>query len=98
MGQLTKYIYFPTGQETGMVRHVPVVVYAFDEFSDGNRFYIKASTNPENADRHCGKFLIKNRAVRYTDALWDECKRINRLRVNLEQEYEKLWKNRRKFK
>jgi hypothetical protein len=93
---IQKYIYFPTGHETGMKRHIPVIVYSFDLFKDGNRFYLKASTSYESAQRRSGKFLLQKRAVPYTDSFWEDClDYINKL-DKLDEDYADLWRNRKR--
>jgi len=72
MKDIRKYIYFPTGQETGMKKDIPEIVYASDVWVDGKRMYITASKSPEEAARGSGSFLLAQRAVPYTDALWND--------------------------
>ena len=95
---ITKYIYFPNGQEIRMTKGFPVIVWSFDLFSDGTKFYIKASTDEESAKRASGKFLLASRAVIFNSKLWEECLVHIEKRRQLEQEYKELYKMRNKIK
>lgn len=96
MTDLIKYIYFPSGQENGMTKDTPVIVYCFDLFVDNHRMYIKASTNPEQAGRGSGQFLLANRAVIYSDELWYDCITYMNKKKKLAEDYENLFKKRNK--
>ena len=95
---IQKFIYFPTGTETGMKRHIPVIVYSFDLFTDGNRFYLKASTRLEEAERSSGKFLPVNRSVPFNEELWEACLEYVEKVGKLDKDYDKLYRSRKKYK
>ena len=94
---ITKYIYFPNGQETGMEANVPEIIYVFDSLERDGTFYIKAAKTELQAERGAGFYLLRNRAVLYTNSLWDDCLEYMKSRRKNEGRYQEIFENRRNY-
>ena len=94
---ITKYIYFPTGQETGMQEGIPEIIYVFETLERDGAYYIKAARTAEQAARGSGVFLLRNRAAYYTNALWNDCLDYMKSRRSNEGRYQEIFENRRNY-